>query len=227
MIINQKLLFIPPYLSTSWSQVVSLSVDERGVLLVNLKGGLLVPVPHLSTEILHTIFALHGKYIEKEEEQSHLTLINGHMLPKDMLTLFGAGNLLDLSSPFLQHDPSKADAPKLPEEVLNKLSQLSKKLGPIDADKLSPAEPHCNCPHCQIVRAIISGNEPEEVAEEEIVTDEDLRFQNWKISKASDNLYVVTNPLDTHENYTVYLGNPVGCTCGARGCEHLKAVLQS
>ena len=40
-------------------------------------------------------------------------------------------------------------------------------------------------------------------------------------------LIVVTNPLDANEHYNVFLGDPIGCTCGQKNCEHIRAVLNS
>ncbi len=83
-------------------------------------------------------------------------------------------------------------------------------------------EPHCNCPHCQIARAM-HGIEKQEL--EEPVSDEDLKFRDWEIKQTGEKLYSVTNPIDPSEQYTVFLGEPVGCTCGHSHCEHIKSVL--
>jgi hypothetical protein len=78
--------------------------------------------------------------------------------------------------------------------------------------------------HCQIAKAL-HGELPEE--QEEEVTDEDLKFRLWDIDQTGDKLYVVTNPLDSKEYYNVFLGDPIGCTCGEKNCEHIRAVLNS
>ena len=62
---------------------------------------------------------------------------------------------------------------------------------------------------------------------EEKIDDLDLVFRDWEIKELSNNLYTVTNPLDLNEHYNVFLGEPIGCTCGHKNCEHIKAVLQS
>ena len=62
---------------------------------------------------------------------------------------------------------------------------------------------------------------------EEDVRDDELQFEQWSISSAGDKLYNVVNRLDEQEKYRVYLGHPVGCTCGREGCEHILAVLKS
>jgi len=89
-------------------------------------------------------------------------------------------------------------------------------------------EPHCNCPYCQIANAMqgtVSEVEEKEVEEE--VTEDDLKFREWDIKQEGDKLYIVTNPLDADEHYQVFLGTPVGCTCGQKNCEHIRTVLSS
>ena len=128
----------------------------------------------------------------------------------------------------MQHNPAQANSPDLPEEVLNKVSAIAKIVTPEDMKSLPKAEPHYNCIHCQIARAIHKGiqNMDGEREDEEEVADEELQFQQWDIKQKGE-LFVVTNRLDTAEQYHVYLGNPVGCTCGKSGCEHIVAVLKS
>jgi hypothetical protein len=61
----------------------------------------------------------------------------------------------------------------------------------------------------------------------EEISDDDLKFRDWEIAQTEANLYSVTNPLDPSEHYSVFLGEPLGCTCGSKNCEHIKAVLKS
>ena len=35
------------------------------------------------------------------------------------------------------------------------------------------------------------------------------------------------DPLDPNEHYNVFLGTPLGCTCGEKDCEHIRAVLST
>ena len=82
--------------------------------------------------------------------------------------------------------------------------------------------------HCQIMR--IMREDQEEATDnshEEEVTAEDLRFREWDIEHSGDHLFVVSNPLNQQEQYNVFLGKPVGCTCGQPNCEHIRAVLNS
>ncbi len=65
------------------------------------------------------------------------------------------------------------------------------------------------------------------MAPEPEVKEEDLRFQQWTACRLEENMYSVTIKLDSIEHYHVYLGDPMGCTCGKKGCEHIVAVLLS
>jgi len=77
-----------------------------------------------------------------------------------------------------------------------------------------------------MVRAL--HDEPSQQGEgEEEVSDEDLTFQDWEVKQEGDKLYLVTNPLDRDERYRVFLGKPLGCTCGKTNCEHIRMVLSS
>jgi len=124
----------------------------------------------------------------------------------------------------MQHNKEQANAPDLPPELLTKIAGITKIIGMEDPSAMPSPEPNCNCFHCQIARAM-RGKKKED--EEEIVTDADLQFRTWEIEHKEKNLYLVTNPLDDKEHYNVFLGDPIGCTCGEKNCEHIRAVLQS
>ena len=117
----------------------------------------------------------------------------------------------------------------MPPDVIEKITSITKALGmDIEQMNIPKAEPHCNCPYCQIAKVIQgeSKDSPKEEIEEE-VTEDDLRFRDWDIKQEGDKIYIVSNPLDTNEHYQVFLGNPVGCTCGEKNCEHVRTVLNS
>lgn len=148
----------------------------------------------------------------------------------DMTFRFGFAGIDGLGTA-IQHNPSQMNAPDIPQEVLDKIAGIAKVIAPTDPDAIPKAEPHCNCMHCQIARAIhnemkaIEVQQPEAVLDEEIKPEE-LNFCQWEIKATDENLYTVTNRLDTQEKYSVYLGHPVGCTCGKDNCEHIIAVLR-
>src|SRR5262249_9447287 len=132
----------------------------------------------------------------------------------------------------LQHNPAQADAPDIPTEILQKIGAIVKIVAPEDVFAEAAPVPNCNCPHCQITRAICPdeaefdfASEAKEHAQHER---ENLPPQRWTIQQTGENLYSVTDNEDvTQTEYKVFLGKPVGCTCGKEGCEHIVAVLKS
>ncbi len=242
MKINSKILSIPPYISTSWKNIASLHVENHHpmfVLIVTLLNGARIEVPHLDPPIIESIFTAHTRFMEQEEKsQSAKTPVRPPLsfpLGQEQVLSLGLPMKngfpgMDHFGSLLQHNPEQADSPDLPQDILQKIAHLSKTLGIEDPNAVPKPEPHCNCMHCQIARALQTGlhSEPQNNEEqEEPVSDEDLKFKTWDIAQTSDKLYIVSNPLDAKEQYNVYLGEPIGCTCGANNCEHVRAVLST
>ncbi|MBS0653709.1 MAG: hypothetical protein JSR39_09350 [Verrucomicrobia bacterium] len=249
MLITPSILSIPPYISTSWKSIASLHVEmqlSHPVLVVTLTTGARINIPHLDNISIEAIFANHAKHLELEQgsapeklppkkpaapSPAKDTLASSFSFPLE--TPFNAPlNNLDHMGAVLQHNPEQSDAPDLPKELIQKITGLSKTIGISDPNMIPQPEPHCNCTHCQIARALHAGfeaHEPEQIAneEEEIVSEEDLKFRTWDINQTGDKLFIVQNPLDAKEHYSVYLGEPIGCTCGEKHCEHVRAVLNS
>lgn len=228
--INSQVLSLPPYLSTSWKNVTSLQVqwiDTQPLLLVHLNADVIIEIPNLDGPTIQLIFTEHAKYLENEENLKTKKL--PILTPKE-LELFSLPIKIgtDNSEGVLVHNPSAKNSPDLPKELLTRIALLSRMLGKEGLQTFPKPEPHCNCFYCQIVRAMHqTEDELLEEKEEEIVSDEDLKFRLWDIKQTGDNLYLVTNPLDSEEHYTVFLADPVGCTCGNPHCEHIRAVLNS
>ena len=231
-VINEKILSIPPYISTTWESIVSLHVSPSPeTLVISLNSGTTINIPNLSQDILTKIFQTHSEFITSQSKQKP-TQAPSNLFNMDNVVNLGLpmnfGGTLEGIGAAMQHNPQQSNAPDLPKEVLEKISAVAKIM---DNDQslgqTLKAEPHCNCMHCQIARAI-SGQDPitEDPLEEE-VSDEDLRFRTWDIEQAGDKLYTVSNPLNKEEQYSVYLGEPLGCTCGQKNCEHIKAVLDT
>ncbi len=231
MRINHKILSIPPYISTSWKNVLSLHMELREevpVLIVGLVSGSTIEIPNLDKITLQAAFAAHEKHLEQEQSpvktapaENASTIIG---LPFGLrMEGMEIGNIL-------QHNQEAAHTPDLPKEVLEKIASLAKVVGLDSQDTLPRAEPHCNCVHCQILRAL-SVEPAHAIAptsdEQEEVLDVDLKFRDWDIRQSADKLYLVANPLNKEEHYNVFLGNPIGCTCGEKNCEHIRAVLNS
>ena len=248
MIINSKFFHHPPYVSTSWKQVAAIHASE-GMLILTLHNGDLIRIPNLSSNEMESVFKAHAEFLEKESNPSSSAPIppTQRIVPQPLSplaqALFSSTNpAQDSSFQFgiasadgfasaLQHNQAQANMPDLPSDVLEKIGAIAKIIAPHESSDLPRAEPHCNCMYCQIARAINQGvsHEPP-AATEEIETpvkDEELTFQTWNIQLKGDLMYQVTDKQDPSKSFTVFLGEPMGCTCGQEGCEHLIAVLKS
>lgn len=230
MIITPKLLSIPPYISTGWEHVAALRTDGP-VVIVHLTSGEQAHIPNLSQQEIETIYAAHAAFLQDNTSQQ---LIQKQEAPLQFGMAFGNefGNGIGT---LMQHDPSQANSPDLPEEILSRIGEITKVIAPDDLGALPKPVPNCNCVHCQIAKAIAKalGTVTEDALLEsenesdEIVPDSELNFCQWDIVQSGDKLYTVINRLDTKERYSVYLGHPVGCTCGKEGCDHVLAVLRN
>lgn len=249
--INENMISIPPYISSTWANVAYLIVEESNqgkILVVTLIDGSKITVPQLTEIDIQMAFDMHAKFLETEIERpkdEKESIPPGKDFSPLKQIFSGLGNIteqivgiplkfsidpggLEQLSIAIQHNPELAKAPDLPSEVLNKISAVAKMLGLEENQTSLKPEPHCNCPHCQILRAMgHTESDSTLVSEEEEVSDADLKFSQWQIMPINDKLYQVFNPSETTEAYQVYLGEPIGCTCGKKNCEHLKAVLES
>jgi len=219
MKVTDKILSLPPYISTAWKNIVSLQMESRPfghVLIIELTTGNKVEVPNLDGQAIEKIFTTHAEVLEHEESLKKIPQQN-FSFPIPMMEGF---------PPILQHNPEQANTPPLPKEMLEKIAAMTKSLLPEDLSNMPKAEPHCHCPYCQIIGAVFGTEETIPSVEEE-VTDADLTFRTWDIAQKGEKLFTVTNPLDTKEHYNVFLGEPIGCTCGQKNCEHIQAVLRT
>lgn len=227
MHITPQILSIPPYISTTWKNISSLHAIPEGTgfkLIIMLASRMRVVIPQMGKASIDAIFAAHALYGSETTPFPS----EGTKLPGVPLVLPSSGTAgLELLNAAAQHNPAQANAPELPKEILEKIASIAKVLGIDDPSHLPKAEPHCNCPYCQIARAFHGEQAPHAAKEEEIVLEEDLKFRNWDIRQSADQLYLVSNPLDENEHYSVFLGDPLGCTCGMKNCEHIRAVLNT
>lgn len=239
MKITPKIISIPPYISTSWQHVASIQM-QNNFLVITLNSGAVVNIPNLPPESIEKVFAAHTAFLEKTDTAAlpHDSLAN------ELEALSGADannalrfgiNLGDGVGTVMQHNPAMANAPDLPPEILERITAIAKAVAPDDVNILPKPEPQCNCIYCQLARAVRSSlGDPiamesqteEKEPEEEIVSDQELTFCQWDIIQTGEKLYTVVNRLDSKEKYSVYLGHPVGCTCGKQGCDHVLAVLR-
>lgn len=239
--LSEKVISIPPYISTSWSNIKSLYIDDDKALIFNLVDGAKVHIPGLSEDVIQAIFDMHVKVVEQRLEGGEKEPQDNGV--QDMLSKMsdssGGGvafpmqfemNDLDGLGSMMQHNPAQSDSPDLPDEVLKKVAAIAEVVGKDEMMAVPQPVQGCNCFYCQITRAIHKGvddlvEEDEDAFDE--VTDDDLKFREWDIKQIGENLYEVVNPLDESERYNVFLGEPLGCTCGEKNCEHVRAVLQS
>lgn len=228
MKITSKVLSILPYVSTIWKNVSSLHVrEEKGSfhLTVFLNDGSKAEVPGLDQAAVTAIFDAHARSAETESAALGVDAKNPALISpySFSLPLKSDGATIDSFPSPTQHNPEQANLPPLPPSVLKKITAVAKAFGVEDSSSLPNGEPGCNCLYCQVMNAMHG----EESTEEVEVSEEDLKFRNWDILQTADKIYIVTNPLDANEHYSVFLGNPLGCTCGHKNCEHIRAVLNT
>lgn len=226
MKITSSILSIPPYLSTTWKNISSLHMrEEKGsfTLVVILQNRVQVEVPGLDKATVDSIFEAHARYAESGETPLAKSPFD---LPFNFSLPLKADGPIDSLGASMQHNPEQSNLPPMPPEVLDKITTIAKAFGLEDTSALPKPEPDCNCIYCQVSRSL-HGEPRIEKHDEEVISDEDLKFRNWDVKQAADKLYTVTNPLDQNEYYSVFLGEPLGCTCGQKNCEHIRAVLNT
>lgn len=234
MKITNKIISIPPYISTSWENIASLHVSDEN-LIIALIDNTRISIPKLTMQELEEIFAAHALFLEQLNLPAEAPV--QQQLANPFKLLFGT---LESISQALQHNPNYSNLAPLPQEIAEKVEQLGKTLPPEELSNFLHPVAGCNCMYCQISRILkgdVSSQETEassppprrpmhiENTEDE-VTAEDLHFEQWKVETLNDKMYLVTNKLDPNEHYSVYLGDPIGCTCGKQDCEHIVAVLR-
>lgn len=243
-VINSKVLSIPPYISISWNEVQSLRLkkesDSSQSLLISLKNGESVSIPTPSHDLMLKAFRYHADHhtgkepqlVEKEPIKNETTFnsfeqsLVGKSNLKEGEVRLGLGTLDGITAA-MEHNPSQSDLPDLPPDLLDKVAAVSKALTKESYLPTPEYVADCNCIHCQIARGVEKGISLSEDLAEEEVSDEDLSFREWDICQKDEHIYKVSNPLNKDEVYSVYIGEPLGCTCGQKDCEHIKAVLKS
>lgn len=230
-----KIFSLPPYISTTWQNVAALHIrHEEGILLlvVDLLNGNRIEVPNLDAATIEKVFSMHAAFHEEElgKAQANIqkndlsSLLTLHLPAK----LFGEG--LEKFAGVLQHNPEAADSDDLPPEILDRVANIAESLGMQDLSAIPSPSEGCNCLFCQIARTMqeqIATHLPQAEEPEEEVSLADLSFKTWDIHQKDRHLYDVVNPLDNNEQYSVFLGTPLGCTCGVQHCEHIRAVLST
>lgn len=220
MKITPKILSIPPFISTSWENVLSIhvqAVEDSPALIISLQDGSKVQIPNLNQSEIDEIFYAHVNFSDSKNENNaikHESISFAIPFPADV-------SPEEMISSNLQHNPEQSNLPAIPIHILNKITTLIKTLNLDENPFAEEALDDCNCIYCQLAKTIQTENQ------EEIIDDSDLTFRDWEISQKEDKLYKVVNPLDSNEYYDVFLGDPIGCTCGCKNCEHIRAVLNT
>ena len=65
-VINEKILSIPPHISTTWDSVASLHMGpapQGNILIISLHSGTAIQIPDLGQDILTKIFQTHSEFI--------------------------------------------------------------------------------------------------------------------------------------------------------------------
>ena len=176
MKINAKIFNLPPYISTSWNKVTALHMDGT-ILIVTLVNGENIRIPNLPPDIIAAIFQSHASYLEQEgsvvksQNPFAQALMNAEQGAEPPFK-FGFTTMDGLGA-VLQHNPEQSDSPDLPPEIIQKISTIAKIVSPEDQAALPKPEPHCNCMHCQIARAITQGlHHLEEVPSSKLVKED-------------------------------------------------------
>lgn len=240
MKITPQVLSLPPYISTTWQHIAALHVrqeEDTSILVIDFINGNRIEISRLEPAIVEQIFSAHLAYNENSisieptthtAEKSDLANLFNLRLPAKF---FSEG--IDKIAGVLQHNPEAADTADLPQELLDKVATMVQSLNIEDSTSIPQPVEDCNCLFCQIARTMqmqlaLSNEKGElEPVTEEEVSDEDLQFKTWDIHQTGEQLYEVVNPLDSNEQYHVFLGEPLGCTCGCSHCEHICAVLKT
>lgn len=238
--ITPKGLSIPPYVSTHWSKIQSLHL-KGNALCVSLQNGESLLIPNLPQEILRQIFQAHALFLDQELPSPLLTPLHGIEPLQSMFEQMTENSIrlaigsLDGMEMITQHNPADRDAPDLPEELLQKVRSILDFIPPGKSLQIPQAHPSCNCFHCQITRSLShplkhSLSHESHAPHLEQVKDEELLFEQWNVHQTDRERFTVINKLNPDETYQVFLGEPVGCTCGKQGkegCEHILAALRS
>ncbi len=109
MKINSKMLSIPPYISTSWENVLSLQLEElTGNLIISLQNGGKVSIPHLSGETIEEAFNAHAEFIEHSTKKVESSMNSGMSF-----SLTPGGINPEHFRPVMQHDSNQKNSPDL------------------------------------------------------------------------------------------------------------------
>lgn len=205
-------------------------------------------IPNLPSSMQELLFSCHIEAIERTQKTDHHSPV---LRQEDLHAILNAVQtgikeimalILKLGSSaissvgkVLEHDPNNSHLPPIAEEMKKKILLLLNVVPKEDILAMPTPVLGCNCMYCQINRTLREGigihesdlEENRDQENDDTVDEKDLEFSEWNVTPISEKLFLVRNKLDEHEEYRVFLGNPIGCTCGKANCEHIVAVLRS
>lgn len=249
MKINQRVLHIPPYISCKWSEIASIGVENiegKDLLHVQLLSGARATVPNLNQDEIDLIFKMHVHHLEEvadEEERFKnvkeipffSNLFQAPPMDANVATSFGAPisfhlDANDPSSLFQGHNPQFSNSPPLPKEILDKITLIAKAIGGEMIKEVEPVE-LCNCFFCQIARALKNERIEERKPHVPKNLPKDLLRggidPEWMVDEVGPNMFKVISREEPGMVYQVYLGHPIGCSCGSNRCQHIIAALKT
>ncbi|MGR3951570.1 MAG: SWIM zinc finger family protein [Chlamydia sp.] len=250
MKVTKTILFIPPYISTRWSSVSTLSQINTDTIQVILTDKNAISIPYLSQEQIEQIFSCHLESLEEPTSAHHpeymkqqdfvdlIALVQSGIKEIMALILKLGSTAISSVGKALEHDSKNSKMALLSPEMREKVLMLLNVIPKEDILGMPLPEPDCNCMYCQISRILrtelefkAENSDEEKIAQEDALEEEvhehDLEFSEWSVSPISEKLFLVRNKLEPYEEYRVFLGNPIGCTCGKPNCEHIVAALRS
>jgi hypothetical protein len=105
MKINDKIISIPPYISTNWNSIAAIHM-KGNLLVVSLVDGDTINIPGLKHETIEMVFNFHALHLEKETNRApseKLQALSGKMTPDQIIELpfrLGFGVFDGVATPF-------------------------------------------------------------------------------------------------------------------------------
>ena len=100
MKINEKVLSIPPYISTTWTHISALRM-KGNLLSITLTDGETISISGLSQDQINLIFSFHAAHLEKEILP---TAQANHVMPNSVMLKEGLGSFGDPATLSLRLD---------------------------------------------------------------------------------------------------------------------------
>ncbi len=134
MKVNEKIISIPPFISTHWNNVATIHMKGT-ILLVTLIDGDTISIPSLTPSAVETIFHFHALHLEQVASIANAT--DNRKTPErgfieqilEIPFRVGIGAIDGFSSSIMQHTSQQSEMPNLPKEFLDKVSEIVRTVG--------------------------------------------------------------------------------------------------